>query len=192
MTPAVKSNGVPLVNADGTPALCKPGGCCDGGPGEICSWEKLRDRIITAHVTGSVGANNPDEEECCDSLSNVNEVYENPRGSGILLEDYIRYTKIGYSSRLIDATVCDPVPWLGRYYIEFKCELGSLRIQLSIEYFVWSGISIVTRHSIIGRLYTRLPEEAVETVYIMSTYGGFPNSQCEPIGEWEIIANAGM
>ena len=29
-TPAVKGNGVPLVNADGTPALCKDGGCCAG------------------------------------------------------------------------------------------------------------------------------------------------------------------
>jgi len=28
MEPAIKSNGVPLVNASGVPALCKEGGCC--------------------------------------------------------------------------------------------------------------------------------------------------------------------
>lgn len=27
-TPAIKSNGVPLINASGVPALCKDGGCC--------------------------------------------------------------------------------------------------------------------------------------------------------------------
>jgi len=52
MEPAIKSNGVPLINSDGTPALCKPGGCCGGEEVETCVDvdEFIRDNVFGKEV----------------------------------------------------------------------------------------------------------------------------------------------
>jgi len=76
MNPAFKSNGVPLFNANGTPALCKPGGCCgdDGDIGSCLDFGALLDALgdsVSVGVKFESRGSDPDEPMCGSGLLNT-------------------------------------------------------------------------------------------------------------------------
>ena len=61
-------NGIPLINYDGTPALCKVGGCC-GGSGEtvncsVCDATQVPKYLLVTIDTAWRDGVNPDCENC--------------------------------------------------------------------------------------------------------------------------------